>query len=294
MIPEWGADAGADAGQNGLAEGASGRVDGKQRIGERGFEHAGGVVGEGVPVWRESSGRDTEEGGHSLGFGVVLLALSRGERGEDEIVGVDGGEQEGGVDPEKGGDLVGLVVCAEGVPANGGGKLARDGRVAAEELARGGEGLGAGAEEHGVNDAEGGVEAANGVVKEMGVVREGGGDPGMGELEEGGAAGAEKDGGFAVDLPSDGVGAEKAEAGVAGKLGEFGEEVFACVASDVSGGFGRAHGLRVACRGRERRTHRRGGCGCLLELVAATSGGGMHLSRKCKVARRIVSAGGVS
>lgn len=201
-----------------------------------------GVAEEGGPVWREGGGRDAEEGGHAFGFGVVGFALGGGEGREDEVVGVDGGEDEGGVDPEEGGYVVGGIGLAGGMGADGGGKLALDGGVAAMELAGGGEGLGSGAEEHGVDDAEGGVEAADGIVEKVGVVGEGGGDPGMGELEEGGSAGAEEDGGFAVDLPGDGAGAEEAEARVAGEVRQMREEVFDVGGGDVLLGRKRRHG----------------------------------------------------
>ncbi len=180
-----------------------------------GGEHAVGVAGEGGPVPRKGGGWEAKEGGHVLGFGVVGFALGGGEGWKDEVVGVDGGEDEGGVNPEEGGDVVCGVWLAGGVGTDGRGEMAGDGRVATMELAGGGEGLGAGAEEHGVEDAEGGMETVDGVVKKIRVVSEGGGDPRMGELEEGGSASAEEDGGFAVDLPGDGGGAEEAEARVA-------------------------------------------------------------------------------
>ena len=231
VAPLWRAYAGADAGEDGLRHGASGGVNGELVV-VRG-EHVVGVAGEGVPVWRKGLERDAEEGGHALGFLVVDVALWRGEGWKDEVVRVDGGEDEGGVNPEQGGDFVSLVELAGGMGTDIGRKFAHDGGVAAIELPGGGEGLRAGAEEHGVDDAKSRVEAADGVVEEVGMMGEGGGNPGMGELQQSGSACAEKDGGLGVDLPGYGARAEEAVAGVAGKIGQMRKEIFDVLGGDV-------------------------------------------------------------
>ena len=82
------------------------------------------------------------------------------------------------------------------------------------------------------------MEAADGVVAEVGVVGEGGGDPGVRELEEGGAAGAEEDGRLAIDVPGDGLGAKEAELGAAGEAGEGTEEILAFDGGDDMGAGG--------------------------------------------------------
>ena len=132
-VPAGRADPGADAGEDALAEGAGVGVDAELR----GVEHVAGVAEEGGPVLGEGGGEDAEEGGHALAFGVELLAGGGGERGKGELVGEQGAFDEGGVDPEEGVEVVGLVVLALGMEADGLGKLAADGGVAAVEAAGG-------------------------------------------------------------------------------------------------------------------------------------------------------------
>ena len=66
-----------------------------------------------------------------------------------------------------------------------------------------------GAEDHGEDDAEGGVEARDGACHERGVLLKRRCHPGMRELEQCGAAGAEEERGLAVDAPGDGGWAEE-------------------------------------------------------------------------------------
>lgn len=64
VVPARWADAGADAGKDGFAEGTGGGVDGELPV-VRG-KHTGGVLGERAQVWRERGRWDAEEGGHAM------------------------------------------------------------------------------------------------------------------------------------------------------------------------------------------------------------------------------------
>lgn len=181
----------------------------------RRVNHLAHVVLEGGPVWREVCRRDAEERGEDLAVVIVSLAFAGSERGKCGVVGDDSAFHERGKNPDEGMEFVGLVRGSLGPSGDGMRKFAADGGVQAIKVAGGLQCLVEGAKDHGEDDAEGVVKAGEGIGAEIGVVIEGDGDPGMGELEQGGAAGGEKERGFAVDTPADGSGAEETDEGVA-------------------------------------------------------------------------------
>lgn len=219
-------ESGACSSEDGLTHDAGGGGDGELR----GVGHGAGVFGEGGPVGREFGGGNAEEGGEAVHFLVVPIAIV-GRQREDGGVGEDGAVDEGGKDPAEGGEVVGFIVGRAGPGAGGFGERALDGRVEGMELARGVDGLRKRSEDHGEDDAEGVVEAGDGAMENSGVIGDGGGDPGMGELEERGASSAEEDGGFARDAPDSRVGTEEASAGIGAGAGEGLEVGF-----EISGG----------------------------------------------------------
>src|SRR5262249_7490387 len=81
------------------------------------------------------------------------------------------------------------------------------------QAARRGETLLETAEHHGERDVKGAVEAPDWMRKSIGMLLDGGGDPGVRELHEQRAAGTEKNRSLAVDLPGDGVRTKQARVG---------------------------------------------------------------------------------
>ena len=155
------------------------------------------------------------------------------QRGQDEFVGEDGALDQRGEDPAEGVDLIRLVVLAARACADGAGQFAANAGVQSVHLLGRGNRLGARAEEHGVDDAEGGVKAADGVIHEVGMMHQRGRDPGMSQLQQSRASGAKEDRGLAVDAPGQRIGAEEAEAGLAGKRIELGAQLLDVRGQDV-------------------------------------------------------------
>lgn len=217
-IPARRVKGGSCSSQDGLTHGAGGGGDSKVV----GVEHGADVVGEGGPAGGEFGDGNAEEGGEAVHLLVVLIAGSGIER-KDGGVGENGAVDEGGEDPAEGIEVVGFVMGGAGPGAGGGGERAPNGRVERVELTRCVEGLRERSEDHGEDNAKGVMEACNGAMEDGGVAGDGGGDPGMGELEERGASRAEKDGGFAGDAPDGRVRPEEAGARIGARVGELGE-----------------------------------------------------------------------
>src|SRR5580658_4241268 len=105
-----------------MAKSASCRVHAQLRR----AEHRGGVLGESFPVYRERGSRNAEEGSHSFALLIVLLAVGRGERRQDKLVGEDRALDQGGIDPAKSSDFIRFVVLTSKVWAHCMRQLASD------------------------------------------------------------------------------------------------------------------------------------------------------------------------
>ncbi|MEZ4294047.1 MAG: hypothetical protein R3B70_03650 [Polyangiaceae bacterium] len=172
----------------------------------------------------------------------------RGEGLHAQLVYKEGRVDEGGVDPEEGLLVVGVVGGALREAAGGLGDGALDATVDVVDAAGGAGGLFEIAEDHGEDVVEGALEAAERVCLGGGVLIDGVSDEGVGCLQEGGAAPAEEEDGLAVDGPREAVGAEDACARVrhgGAEIGEHGLQIVARYGHSASP-FGAACGLSVA------------------------------------------------
>src|SRR5579863_2996591 len=172
--------------------------------------HLAVIGSERVPIGRERGGREAKEGGESLGLGVIGFEFLRRQCSQRSLIRQHGALDQRRVNPAQRGDLVGLVVRAAAVGRDFLGDLAADARVQRIEMAGGGKRLVAAAEDHGEYDAECIVKAGNGPGEDARVLGERGGDPRMRKLQNGRAAGSEKERRLAIDLPAGRPGAEDA------------------------------------------------------------------------------------
>jgi hypothetical protein len=93
-------------------------------------------------------------------------------------------------------------------------------------------------ENHGEDSAECVVEALNWLGKQGGVLIECGGYPRMCKLQKGSAAGSEKECGFTIDAPGNGIGSEDAGEGIVHARLRGSDVEFEVMARDRAGGIG--------------------------------------------------------
>ena len=144
------------------------------------------------PIRGQAFARDAEESSRLPALCIVLLAFAAGQSRQDEFIGQQSAVHQRRIYPTQSCKVVGLVSASLGKPPRSFRQSALNAGVPPVQVTRRGNSVLQRSKDHGKHDAEGLMKAADGIVQGSGMLGNGSGYPGMGKLQQGGAAGSQK------------------------------------------------------------------------------------------------------